>query len=245
MNNSILITPDQLEAGATIPQALDNQYVSDEIYKEIINQKKSLTDPTIKKKRNIEASSEFIRSLVYSSQVVVNRAFISNNELLYKYYLPNQQESALAFASLMNSGVIVPYLYKEHNFFDDKLFDITEEGGRSAEYLSQFLNSNVKSVKLAKNDAKNEISIDKLSLEFRGYFPSITVLNDRQRTEMLGELLGGKKIITKEYQQDFGDYLDNLSIFVTKTFRKKGVLNRNDLYKEFIVAPNTNVTDGI
>ena len=245
MKNSIIIAPDQLEAGATIPQALDNQYVSDKIYNEIIKQRKSLIDPIIKKKRNIEATNEFIRSLVYSPQVVINRAFIFNNELLYRYYLPNNQKSALAFASLMNSGVIVPYLYKEHNFFDDGLFDITEEGGRSAEYLSQFLNKNIKSVRLAKNDNKNKIAIEQLSLEFRGYFPSITVLTDRQRTEMLGELLGGNKIVTKKYQQDFGDYLDNLSTFVTKTFRQKGFLNRNELYKEFIVAPNTNVADGV
>ena len=55
MNKTILITPQQLEAGATIPQALDNQYVSDELYEEIVTQKKSLLDPIIKQKRDKEA----------------------------------------------------------------------------------------------------------------------------------------------------------------------------------------------
>jgi len=244
LNKNILITPNQLEAGATIPQALDNQYVSDEVYNKIINEKKSLMDKEITMKRHDEANSEFIRSLVYSSQVVINRAFISNNEFLYKYYLPNQEKSTLAFASLMNSGVIVPYLYKERNFFDNKLFDVTEEGGRAAEYLSQFLHK-IKSVRFAKDDKENEKFIEKFSLDFRGYFPKITVLSDRQRIEMLGELLGGREEITLKQQRNFANYLDDLSIFVSKTFRKKEMLTRNDLYQEFIVAPNTNVADGI
>ena len=244
MTKTILITPQQLEAGATIPQALDNQYVSDEIYEEIVTQKKSLLDPIIKQKRDKEAKSEFIRSLVYSSQVIVNRAFLSSNELLYQYYLPNHEKDALSFASLLNQGIIVPYLYQEHYLFDKHEFDITDTGARANEYLSQFLGE-VKSVRLAKDDKLNQTETQKLSFSFRNYFMGRHTLDPTQQIAMIEELVGGKKEVTPELQKEFQKHLKILSRFSEDFYEEHGFVNRNDLYKKFIVPPNKSTADGI
>jgi hypothetical protein len=244
MNRTIIITPQQLEAGATIPQALDNQYVSDELYLEIVEQKKGLSDPIIKQKREKEANSEFIRSLIYSSQVIINRAFLTNNELLYQHYLPNNEKNALSFASLLNQGIIIPYLYQEHNLFDKKEFDTTDTGGKAGEYLSQFI-ENIKSVRFAKDDSLNSKQTKKLAFSFRSYLVGVDMLDESLQLSMLKELVGGKKEITKEYQENFDKHLTKLSDFTKRFFKKHGFVNRNDLYKEFIVAPNTGTADGI
>lgn len=244
MNSTILITPDQLEAGATIPQALDNQYLSDELYLEIVERKKSLLDPLVNQKRNKEAHNEFIRSLIYSSQVVVNRAFLKTSEILYSNYLPNHQDKALSFATLLNDGVIVPYLYQESNFFDKQKYDITDEGAIANEYLVQFLRD-VKSVKLSKDDGLNAQKTSKLSFNFRNYFMGRHTLDERQQIEMMTELMGGKKRVDKEMQKEFKKHLKILSRFSEDFYEEHDFLNRNDLYKEFIVSQNRGTADGV
>jgi hypothetical protein len=244
MHKTILITPNQLEAGATIPQALDNQYVSNELYQEIIKKKTNLLDPIIKKKRSKEASNEFIRSLVYSSQVIVNRAFLTNNELLYKYYLPGNETDASSFASLLNQGVIVPYLFQEYQVFDNKEFDITDEGGLASEYLSQFVD-NIKSVRFSKDDNVNNTQTNNLSFSFRNYFMGRHTLAQEQQISMLKELIAREQPIDREFQKEFQKHLKILSRYSEDFYEENGFLNRNDLYKKFIVAPNTNVADGV
>lgn len=76
-----IITPGQLEPGATIPQALDNQYVTDELYAQIALKNLNFQSPHIAEAKARNAKSEFVRSLLYSSQVVINRAFLTNNKL--------------------------------------------------------------------------------------------------------------------------------------------------------------------
>lgn len=244
-NSVVIITPNQLEAGATIPQVLDNQYVSDEIYFEIVTQKKSLNDSGIAKKRAEDAKNEFIRSLIYSSQVVINRAFISNNELLYRYYMPGNDNEAVSFAAMLNSGVIVPYLYKENGLYDEKKFDLAVSGESAAKYLSQFLNENIKCVRFSKDDAKNDKETDKLSNSFRQYFQGLSTMDGRLLIEMLGELSGGKKEISDDDQLEFRENLEGMDRFVKSCFKEQGSVNRNDFYAKFITAPNTNVADGV
>ena len=244
-NDSVVITPNQLEAGATIPQALDNQYVSDDVYSQIVKNKKSLIDPNIAKQREGNAQNEFIRSLIYSSQVVINRAFISNNALLYNYYLPGKHLDAISFATMLNQGIIVPYLYKEKGFYDAKKFDISHEGQKASDYLSQFLNENIKCVRLSKDDSINEKYTNGLSQHFRQYFLGISGLNKDTRIEMLGELTGNQKEITDDEHLVFKKSLRVLQDFVDDTFDETENINRNDLYKKFLISPNTNVSDGV
>src|SRR5690348_12670648 len=87
-NHEYILEPDQLEAGAVVPQCLDNQYVPSEVFKESAERFADFSDSDIKSAKDIATRSEYIRSLVYSSQVVVNRAFFPNNPVIWQD-LPN------------------------------------------------------------------------------------------------------------------------------------------------------------
>ena len=75
-----LLSPDSLEADAVVPQCLDNQYVSDNVFSYMVKKDVGYDDPFVSEQREKEVKTEFIRSLVYSSQVIVQRAFLKNND---------------------------------------------------------------------------------------------------------------------------------------------------------------------
>src|SRR4051794_26761529 len=110
------ITPASLEADTTIPQCLDNQFVSGRIFSMMAqNPALDYESPDIAEERAKQASAEFWRALVYSSQVVVNRAFFVNSPILFNNYLPGNPDGVRAFSSLLSGNgapqAIVPYLH--------------------------------------------------------------------------------------------------------------------------------------
>lgn len=56
--------------------------------------------------------TEYVRALINGRQVVINRAYLYNNPVLFRDYLPGRR-SRDAFKALLNSGVIVPFLSRE------------------------------------------------------------------------------------------------------------------------------------
>jgi len=103
-----LISPDGLEADAVVPQCLDNQYVSDEVFQDMASRGVDYLDETVTAARERDFRTEFMRSLVYSSQVVIQRASLKNSRFLYKNYQPENRGNLQAFARLMREHAIVP-----------------------------------------------------------------------------------------------------------------------------------------
>jgi hypothetical protein len=125
-----LIGPEGLEIDAVVPQCLDNQYVSDDVFQDMIARGVDYRDESVVSARERDFRTEFIRSLVYSSQVVIQRAYFKNSDFLYKNYLPEQGVNLVAFAELLRQGAIVPFLYRESSLRDQLLFDVRKEGDR-------------------------------------------------------------------------------------------------------------------
>lgn len=239
-----IITPNQLNAGATIPQALDNQYVPDALFYQIANSPKNFLSSDIATAKMNNAKSEFIRALLYSSQVVVNRAYLTNSKLVYQFYMPGDTVNAMDFATLLNQGVVVPYLFKEKHIFDEFDFDTSTEGQTAAQFLSQFIRNSVRCVRFSLDDAINQEKITKFTFNFRKYFATLPLLDDVLRTNMLGELSGGDHEITSEELLLFKKHLKELSRYVEDTFDEKGDVSRNDLYMRFLIKPGTPVSEG-
>jgi hypothetical protein len=84
-NSTTFMTRDQLEADAVVPQCLDNQFVSERVFRHMIDSDADYSDKTVHDLRETETKSELIRSLVYASQVIINRAYMRNNENIFKY----------------------------------------------------------------------------------------------------------------------------------------------------------------
>jgi len=108
-----IIYPDSLHQTASFPQCTDNQYVSLDVFAELVAD--SSTDyntPSIARQRLADLNTELIRSLIYTNEVVINRAFLINNHLLYPLYYPKHPRSSPAFVELAQEGIVLPLLFK-------------------------------------------------------------------------------------------------------------------------------------
>ncbi|MET9011596.1 hypothetical protein ABZX74_11755 [Streptomyces olivaceoviridis] len=190
-----------LEADTTVPQCLDNQFVTDETFMELSqNPKLDYSTPEIASARDREARTEFIRALVYSSQVVVDRAFMVNSPIIYRNYLPGMQSGIASFAELLRGNgepqAIVPYLHTQHSL-REPLPSYAQEDTRGRAALEALLDyaGEPVSVRFRYGDGKNEKEVRKLEHRFAAYLKGqLDVLtepgNEEEFNEMAAELFG-------------------------------------------------------
>src|SRR5260221_5095700 len=118
------ILPDELKAISVLCQAFDNQWLPRSLLKEAI--KAGGVTPKLEQQRIKLVRAEYIRSLLNCEQVVINRAFLYNNEIIYRDYLSvennsnpdeihNAQVNREAFKRLLQDGVIIPFLLYERS----------------------------------------------------------------------------------------------------------------------------------
>ena len=112
-----IITPRLLEADATVPQCLDNQFVTDATLHFMTNNGLDYHAEEVVDRRRAETRTELVRSLIYSSQVLVNRAYLVNNPFLYESFDEESPNERRAFARLLQfdgqSQAVLPFLYDE------------------------------------------------------------------------------------------------------------------------------------
>ena len=120
------LTPSKLAKAAIVPQVLDNQWVPEALLGSMIKKGLSLKD--VQQERSKHIIKEWRRALVYGEQVIVNRAFMFNNEVVVDDY--DDIESRNYLKKLLDKKVIIPYLGVEDspdqkpNFdFQDNLWD--------------------------------------------------------------------------------------------------------------------------
>jgi hypothetical protein len=223
-----LITPDGLEADAVVPQCLDNQYVSDQVFHDMISRSADYTDKEVAAARERDFRTEFIRSLVYSSQVVIQRAQLKNSEFLYKNYQPQARDRAnlYAFARLIREHAIVPYLYKESSLTDETDFQVRNDGDIAVQALLREVGDDVRCVRLKKKKKANDRAADIMATDFGQGLRRLDSLVTEERKAMASELLSDQELLQKNYDwQGFENSLDDLADYVTKKIRE---LRRQD-----------------
>lgn len=248
MVTTTLITPESLEADAVVPQCLDNQYVSDDIYSYITQQNVDYSDPVIRMKREREVKTEFIRSLIYSSQVVVQRAFLKNNEFLYKNYLPSDRDNFVAFLQLLNSKAVVPFLFTESSLTDSLEFDLVQEGDLALSLLIQELDD-IFCVRLAENDDDNDKATRNMSGAFTDSLLRFARFGEPECSAMAKELFADpKQASDTDVLKSFTKRLKQLSAYVfqeSMTLSSDNrFLSRNQVYKDHFIEPEGSVALG-
>lgn len=252
MQDNMVLTPDQLEADATVPQCLDNQYVSTEIFTDMVKRGADYTDPAVKEARQQDARVEFRRSLVYSSQLVLNRAFLVNNPLVFENYLPGNADGLRAFARLVSRPAapdgsdsspqaIVPYLYKAASFDDDFGIDEDPTGRAALNALLDVVGHKVTSVRLGHTDDEDKRQTAQLERKFGSYFSGtlnqlIIGEDDASLNEMANELFGPRSGILQEAgaSEAFRAQLRRLAADAFES-----VVSRTSYYKKWLVPGDT------
>jgi hypothetical protein len=194
-----LIDPDGLEADAVVPQCLDNQYISNDIFADMVARGVDYENRAVAEARERNFKTEFIRSLVYSSQVVIQRAFLRNSDFLYKNYQPGNGRDLRSFAELLRTGAIVPFLYNESSFTDNLSFDVRSEGGAATRaLLAEAGDDEVRCVRLAVGDADNARLAKLLADGFGAGLDRVRRMDTEQRRAMASELFADSGVLAGE-----------------------------------------------
>src|SRR5690349_14077983 len=114
MPNHVLLTPDDLELGAVVPQCLDSAFIAPALFEEMSLRKLAFDDPHVLATKTRNTRSEYIRSLVYSEQVVINRVFFYNNAAIRSDFEQDARSdpNRVAFMALLQRRTILPFLWK-------------------------------------------------------------------------------------------------------------------------------------
>lgn len=239
--NTSLIGPDGLEVDAVVPQCLDNEFVSDRVFSAMVERGVDYLDCEIARERDQDFRTEFVRSLVYSSQVVVQRAFFKNSEFLYKNYLPENGENLRAFAELMRQKAVIPYLFRESSLNDDAEFDVSRAGDRATRRLLEEVGDDVTCVRLAVDDAANSRVAASVSTEFGSRMAKLNFMPFEQRNAMAQELFSDSQRLQEPGAWDaFNQAVSGLARY---SFEKAGdlqaqgrQLTRQDVYRDNFVV---------
>jgi len=236
-----LIDPDQLEADAVVPQCLDNEYVSDAIFNELIARGVDYRDDRIAAARERAFRNEFIRSLTYSSQVIIQRAFLKNSDFLYKNYHPSNGENLNAFAALMRSGAIMPFLYQESSLADDQEFEVRDDGDVAVRALLSEVGDDVRCVRLAVNGEENDRAVASMTTDFGAGISRLNNLDSIQRNAMAAELFADPTRLQEPGTWDaFEQAVDDLARYsfnaAAELRRSNKKLARRDIYRDRFAA---------
>ncbi|MBL8091547.1 MAG: hypothetical protein JNJ43_14520 [Anaerolineales bacterium] len=224
------ITPGKLSNAAIIPQVLDHQWVPESLLEIMIRDGKSLERKEIQRERSKHVIKEWRRALIYGEQVIVNRTFLFNNEIIVDDY--DDAENREQLKNLLNNKVIIPYFVSEDAPDERPDFDMKESQWNA--WMDIVRESHMSCVRL---DWGNQNSAFKaLSGAFHNY---VQTLNTEQRAE---HLAGYLKIPKNEFPE-FRKRLKDVAVFAFNMADTR-LATRDDVYKEFVVIDGTNLVEG-
>lgn len=119
MNAFSKLTLDDLHPMAVVAQSLDNQWVPPALLRRMVAEGRELSD--VRAELAADVRAEYVRSLVNSPQVVINRAFLYNNPVVFADFAEDGPDRD-AFARLLSSGAIVQMLLGEQTPVDPPAF---------------------------------------------------------------------------------------------------------------------------
>lgn len=235
-----IILSDKLEAGAVIPQCLDNQFVPDNIFSYMVDKKVSYSNEYVQSSRTEATRTELNRALVYAPQTVINRAFLWNNRVLYSCYKDEKgnQNNRQAFIKLIKDQAIVPYLHDKSSIEEEPNFDLDEDGVRTFKSLLRDVDK-VSCVRFAVDDDKNKSAIQLMTHRFHEYFLGFVARPVSLLKQTADGLLPGRDSKERREKVDLltselNAWKRHLHDVVLTQIDKKGTATRNDFYKEFV-----------
>lgn len=220
------INPRDLKKTAIVPQVLDNQWVPQVLLNTIIDRGKSLKDYKSERKKYV--LKEWRRALIYSEQVVVNRAFIFNNDVVVDDY--DDTENREHFKKLLNSEVIIPYLLYEDEPRQRPNFAVNEKLWYA--WVDIVNETYMSCIRLDWGDQVDDFK--RLSRIYHNYIQTLNT-----RAEHLAGYLGVPDNEIREFQKQ----LKNIVAYAVDLADQR-MITRNDLYREFICADGSNTAEG-
>jgi len=171
------LVPGDLGPNCTIPHALDDQWVSRGLIREMASSRKSLHE--LGEARDTLIRREYLRALVTARKIVINRSYLLKNQVISRDYQKDPVSRA-AFVELLRVGAIVPFLLKERTPIQSD-FAADPDAAEGARTWNELLSEHdpsgpgkveVQCVRLSWDDSENdrlvqELLIDAFATEIR------------------------------------------------------------------------------
>ncbi len=227
----VKLTPAQLAYSAVVPQALDNQWAPTSTLKRLLRSGKPLRDWQTEEESKRLVLTEWRRALIYTPQVVVNRAALFNNAIIVEDYSGANKPH---FQKLLSHGVIVEYLLTEETPDQRPNFTIGEEKWRR--WLETIQDAEVHCVRLdwgnQEDDFKNIASV------FHEYFQTINM------PERIQHLTNAFRIPRGEKRRIFEEKLKEVARFTFDLADQGKTVTRSHLYKKFVCQDDSPIDEG-
>lgn len=145
------LLPSDLDEISVYLQCLDNQWIPQTTLTNLLQHQRSRHAYETELATAVRA--EYIRGLINSRQVVINRAYLKNNRQVYRDYLYDGS-TRLVFKQFLNDGVVVPFLVKERSPTEDADFTTDAVGARA--WADMCKETFPHCVRLSWDDAEND-----------------------------------------------------------------------------------------
>jgi hypothetical protein len=234
------------------PQCVDNQAVPFDIYNIIANDRdvdlESFLDSAaagsnIRKYRQYWEfqKREYNRSFIFSRKVVVNRTAFWNNPVFIRAILGEEKNSLI---NLLNNEVILPFLFNEQTFDEEpKDYGVVDKGKEAMKELTNSPDLRVTCIRFSHNPKLNKDWIRKLGSRFTKEFLDAVIDPESLLTPAM--VLLGKKSETDEEVKELSSRMLTVSKYINENLGKERRLtNRDGVYENFIVQPNTKTQKG-
>ncbi len=216
---------------AVVAQCLDNQWVPRDLLTAMADNRWSLNDPHVINRRLEDSRHEYLRAILNSPQVIVNRAFFVNNPVVYTDFT-KEGKAKDAFKSFLSTSVLVPYLLKEKSPLDEQKFTVHAQGWNAWQQVAQETSSTC--LRLSWDDRENEEYVhDYLERPFRRFLLTMA--------EFETEALKRDFHLDDDSARSFAKRLREVSRWAVDS----DDVRRETFYEQFVVAEGTKPADGI
>jgi hypothetical protein len=227
--------PDDLDRVVSVPQAFDNQWVPDALLRQVMNPRRRLSDEDLEKKREPFVRREYLRALVNTGQVVINRAFLYNNPAIYRDYAkPGERRED--FKQLLSGRVVIPYLVAEPSPATQPRGFTRRDAGWDG-WRQVISESAATCLRLSwESDEENADQARRLLATPSAQF--VEAVNYLEPPLLAADLR-----LSSEDSARLADRLREVSAWAHRRSEAGERLNREDVYKAFVVADGTDPSD--
>ncbi len=226
----VKLTPADLEYSAIVPQALDNQWVPTPVLKRLIKSGIPLRDWQSTEESKKLVLSEWRRALIYTPQVVVNRAALFNNSIIVEDY---SGEGRPYFQKLLSNRVIVDYLLTEESPDQRPNFTIGEDKWRR--WLDTIKDAEVACVRLDWGNQEDDFR--QVADVFHAYFQTVNM------PDRIQHLTSAFRIPSRQKRQ-FEEKLKEVARLAFDLADQGKRITRNELYKRFVCRDGSPIDEG-
>jgi len=226
---SLKLLPSDLDRLASAPQGLDGQYVPQSLLKK----GRPLSELQDSLQKDVRA--EYFRSLLYSPQVMLNRAYLINTPVIYGDFV-KASPTRDTFLKFLEEKWIIPWLYKETTFEEKPAFSVDPVGWEATRGLVG--EADIPYLRLSWDERENIEKTNRLSRVFTGYVMRMALVSD--------EIADSFGIKDEDERKRFSQKLSEVGQYVYTVFdkEKRKFITRDDVYKKFVCVDDTPTVEG-